>query len=444
MEDPLSKILVVFLLVFLNAFFVAAEFAIVKAPVAWFERRAKEGGRRARWALRVSRHLDTYLSACQLGITLASLALGWVGEPFVARLLDPVIRGVGIHSETILHSLSFVIAFSTITFLHIVIGEQAPKSFAIRRAFGVALNIALPLRIFFVLFYPFIRLLNGASLLTLRLIGIRTTDPYEFYLTEADIRAHFTRSAANGEMTEQQSRMLERVLDFDDREAHQVMVPRTDMVVLSVESEVEENLKVAEKCGYTRFPLVEGSVDRVIGFAHVKDLYRAVRVSDQPVNLRNLRRDILFFPEHTPLGTILKEFQQKKVHLGIVLDEYGGTLGMLTLEDVIEELVGEIQDEFDRETPSVQRVGRDEFLLDGGCGTEECREQTGVIMPDTGADTVAGVLLDTVGDLPEEGTRVAILGAEMIVELVEDQRIKRVRMIRKTVQEGELSPRSGG
>ena len=215
-------------------------------------------------------------------------------------------------------------------------------------------------------------------------------------------------------------------------------------MVLSVESEVEENLKVAEKCGYTRFPLVEGSVDRVIGFAHVKDLYRAVRVSDQPVNLRNLRRDILFFPEHTPLGTILKEFQQKKVHLGIVLDEYGGTLGMLTLEDVIEELVGEIQDEFDRETPSVQRVGRDEFLLDGGCGTEECREQTGVIMPDTGADTVAGVLLDTVGDLPEEGTRVAILGAEMIVELVEDQRIKRVRMIRKTVQEGELSPRSGG
>ena len=435
MDDPLSKILVVLLLVFLNAFFVASEFAIVKAPVSWFERRAREGGRRARIALRISRHLDAYLSACQLGITLASLALGWVGEPFVARLIEPVIHGVGVRSSAVLHTLSFVIAFSFITFLHIVVGEQAPKSFAIRRAFGVCLNIAVPLRFFYILFYPFIRLLNGASLLTLRMIGMRTTDSYEFHLTEADIRAHFTRSAENGEMTEQQSRMLERVLDFDDREAHQIMVPRTDMVVLSVKSEAEENLKVAEECGYTRFPLVVGNVDRVIGFVHVKDLYRAVRVSDQPVNLRNLRRDILFFPRHTPLGTILKEFQQKKVHLGIVLDEYGGTLGMLTLEDVMEELVGEIQDEFDRETPPVQRVGRYEFLLDGGCGTEECRELTGVVLPDTGADTVAGVLLDTVGDLPEVGTRVELPGVEMVVEMVEDQRIKRVRLIRSPEEE---------
>lgn len=435
MDDPLLQIFVVFLLVFLNAFFVSAEFAIVKVSGASIEKLARKGNRRAKVALLILRHMDTYLSACQVGITLASLGLGWVGEPFLARLLFPLFHAAGVGSDTVVHTVSFVIAFSIITFLHIVLGEMAPKSFAIRRPTNVAIQCALPLRLFYLLFLPAIRVLNGSAILTLRAFGLPMTEPFEHTLSVLEMRDHFSKSAERGEMTPHQTRMLERVLDFHGREAHQIMVPRTDMVVLSAKSDAEENLKTAEECGFTRFPLCEGSIDRIIGFVHAKDLYRATRKTKGPVNLRSLKRGVLFFPEHNPLETILEEFQQKKVHLGIVLDEYGGTLGMLTLEDVIEELVGEIQDEFDREEPHVQRVGRYEFLLDGGCPVAECGDLTGVALPETGADTVAGVLLDTVGDLPKIGTRMELEGAILVVEELEEHRITRIRLIRDREKE---------
>ncbi len=437
MDEPLFKILAVLFLVFLNAFFVAAEFAIVKAPAARISVLARAGRRRARIARYVIARTDAYLTACQVGITLASLALGWIGEPFVARLLEPFFRLVGIESENVLHTSSFIAGFATITFLHIVFGEQAPKSFAIRRSFAVALNAALPLRIFHALFFPLIVLTNGASLLTLRLVGVTSAETAEHILTEAEIRAMLSRSTEIGHLTRPQTRMMERVLDFHGTEAHQVMVPRTDVAFLSVESGPEENLRVAEAHGHTRFPLCEGGVDRVIGFVHTKDLFRAVRESSgRPVDVRKLRRDILFFPEHTPLPTILEEFRRRKVHLGIVLDEFGGTLGMLTLEDVIEELVGEIQDEFDREVPDVRRVGPDEFLLEGSCAVGDFEEATGVMLPVTEADTVAGVILETAGEFPGVGWRMPFAGGVLVVEAVKERRIQRVRFVRAAEAKG--------
>lgn len=433
MDEPLYKVLVVLFFVFLNGFFVAAEFAIVTVSATKIESLALAGNRRARVMRVILKHLDAYLSGCQVGITLASLALGWIGEPFLARLLVPLLHGVGVVSETLIHTISFAVAFTTITFLHIVVGEMAPKSFAIRKSTSVALLAAVPLHTFYLVLYPFIALTNGAAMLLLRLAGIPTSDPIHHVHSEAEIRALFNHSAASGALTANETKMMEKVLDFHDREAHHVMVPRPDVISLNVESDAEENLSVAERCGYTRFPLCDGSIDRVIGFVHVKDLYRAVRESNgSPVDLRKLKRGILFFPEHTGLQTILREFQTRRVHLGIVLDEYGGTLGMLTLEDVIEELVGEIQDEFDREIPPFRRVGPNQFVLDGGCSVSQFQEATGVALPDTGADTVAGVLLDTAGELPEAGLRMHVAGGMLVVEAIKDRRITRIRFIRNS------------
>jgi CBS domain containing-hemolysin-like protein len=437
MDEPLFKILAVLFFVLLNAFFVAAEFSIVKVPPSRVEALARQGRRRARAALFVIRHTDAYLTACQLGITLASLALGWVGEPFVARGLEPIFRLAGVESEAVLHTTSFIAGFSIITFLHVVFGEIAPKSLAIRKPFGLVLNLSPFLRLFYILLYPVIAFTNGASLLTLRLVGVTSAEPLEHILTEAEIRAMLSRSTEIGHLTRPQTRMMERVLDFHATEAHQVMVPRTDVAFLSVESGTEENLRVAEAHGHTRFPLCEGGVDRVIGFVHTKDLFRAVReASGRPVDVRKLRRDILFFPEHTPLPTILEEFRRKKVHLGIVLDEFGGTLGMLTLEDVIEELVGEIQDEFDREVPDVRRVGPDEFLLEGSCAVGDFEEATGVALPVTEADTVAGVILETAGEFPGVGWRMLFAGGVLVVEAVKERRIQRVRFVRAAETKG--------
>jgi len=332
MEDAFLKILVVFFFVFLNAFFVAAEFAIVKTPASLVEELARRGRRRAKIALYVIRHMDAYLTACQLGITLASLALGWIGEPFVARMLKPVFHWFGMHSESVIHTASFIAGFSIITFLHIVFGEVAPKSFAIRRSFSTVLNLTPLLRAFYIVFYPVIWFTNEASLLTLRLFGISSRVPEEHVLTETEIRSFLGKTMPGGEFTEHEARMLRRVLDFHDLEAHQILVPRMDIVFLLAGAELEENLRIVEQHGHTRFPLCEETIDRVIGFVHVRDLYRAVRKAKNPLNLRSLKREILFFPEHTPLDTILREFQRNKVHLAIVLDEYGGTLGMLTLE----------------------------------------------------------------------------------------------------------------
>ncbi|RPJ45259.1 MAG: HlyC/CorC family transporter [Candidatus Latescibacterota bacterium] len=437
MDEPLFKILAVLFFVLLNAFFVAAEFSIVRVPPSRVEALARQGRRRARIAYFVIRHMDAYLTACQLGITLASLALGWVGEPFVARLLEPIFRLVGVESAAVLHTSSFIAGFSIITFLHVVFGEIAPKSLAIRKPLGLALNLTPFLRLFYITFYPVIAFTNGASLLTLRLVGVRSEMPAEHILTEAEIRAMLARSGDNGELMAPQRRMMERVLDFHRTEAHHVMVPRTDVVFLSVDGPPEENLRLAEAGGHTRFPLCDGSVDRVIGFVHSKDLLRAVReASGRPVDIRRLKREILFFPEHTLLPTILEEFQRRKFHLGIVLDEFGGTLGMLTLEDVIEELVGEIQDEFDREVPDVRRIGPDEFLLEGSCAVGDFEEATGVPLPETEADTVAGVLLETAGEFPGIGWRMPFAGGVLVVEAVKDRRIQRVRFHRAPEREG--------
>lgn len=415
---------------FLNGFFVAAEFAFVKVQAGQFAPHIKKGSRRARVAKHILTRLDAYLSACQIGITMASLALGWVGEPFVAYYLRPFLLSLGVQSEAVIHTSAFIVAFSSITFLHIVLGEQAPKSYAIRKPVEASLNCALPLRFFYLVGYPVIQGLNRSANFFVRLAGVQTDGGELHGHSEDEIRAILTHSGKTGGLSEEESKMLDRVFEFHDLEAHQIIVPRPDIVFLSTESDAMENLEVAEKCGFTRFPLCEENIDQVVGFVHVKDLYGAVRRNNGPVSMIDLKREIIFFPEHTPLDHVLREFQGKKVHLGIVIDEYGGTLGMLTLEDVIEELVGEIQDEFDKELPPVRRVGANEFVFDGSCPVSLFEETTGIELPETGADTVAGIVLDTSGDLPSPGEQIPIEGGVLVVEQVVEQRIVKIRLMR--------------
>ncbi len=428
--EAVSQVLVVFFLVFLNGFFVAAEFAFVKVRAGQFDPHLERGSRRARVAQHILDRLDAYLSACQIGITVASLALGWVGEPFIAHYLRPLLKLAGVNSEAVIHTSGFIAAFAIITFLHIVLGEMAPKSIAIRRPVPSALNCALPLRLFYLAGYPLIQGLNRSANFFVRLVGVQTDEGHLQGHSEAEIRAMLIYSGKTGSLSEEESKMLDRVFEFHDREAHQILVPRPDIVFLSTESDAVENLELAERRGFTRFPLCEGGIDKVIGFVHVKDLYRAVRKNNGPVNMVDLKREIIFFPEHTALERVLSEFQTRKVHLGIVIDEYGGTLGMLTLEDVIEELVGEIQDEFDHELPPIRRIGRDEFLLDGSCAVSLFEESTGITLPETGADTVAGIVLDLSGDLPAAGHTIQLEGGTLAVDSVVDQRIVRVRLVR--------------
>ncbi len=428
--EPVSQAFIVLFLVALNGFFVAAEFAFVKVGSARLGILVEQGNRRARTAQHIQSHLDEYLSACQIGITIASLGLGWVGEPFIARYLRPLMHLAGVESEGLIHAAAFSLAFVLITYLHIVLGEMAPKSFAIRRPLATSLHCAYPLRWFYIVAYPFIFALNGSANFFLRLVGVPTDEALSQAHSEEEIRALLSHSEESGEITKGETTMLERVFEFHDREAHQILVPRPDIVYLLAESDPEENLKIAERCGFTRFPLCVENIDHIIGFVHVKDLYKAARTATDTVSMKDLKREILFFPEHTPLDRILGAFQRRKVHLGIVLDEYGGTLGLVTLEDVIEELVGEIQDEFDREIPAVIPLGPNEFLLDGSCPVSLFVEKTGVTLAETDVDTVAGIILRMKGGVPEAGDRVSLDEGTLIVERVVDQRIKRARFIR--------------
>ncbi|NNE08924.1 MAG: HlyC/CorC family transporter [Gemmatimonadetes bacterium] len=428
--EPVSQAFIVLFLVALNGFFVAAEFAFVKVGSARLGILIEQGSRRARTAQHIQSHLDEYLSACQIGITIASLGLGWVGEPFIARYLRPLMHVAGFESEALIHAVAFSIAFLLITFLHIVLGEMAPKSFAIRRPLATSLNCAFPLRWFYVAAYPFIYALNGSANLALRLVGVRADESLSQAHSEEELRALLSHSEESGEITKEETTMLERVFEFHDREAHQILVPRPDIVYLLAESDPEENLKTAEQCGFTRFPLCVENIDHIIGFVHVKDLYRGARTATGNVSMQDLKREILFFPEHTTLDSILGAFQRSKVHLGIVLDEYGGTLGLVTLEDVIEELVGEIQDEFDREIPAVIPLGPNEFLLDGRCPVSLFVEKTGVALDEADVDTVAGIILRLKGGVPVAGDKFTLDEGTLVVERVGDQRIRRARYIR--------------
>jgi CBS domain containing-hemolysin-like protein len=428
-------------LVLLNGFFVAAEFALVKVRPTQVAAELASGDRRARVARHMIRHLDAYLSSTQLGITLASLALGWIGEPAFAQLIRPLLARFGDPSPALVSSLSITVAFLVITALHIVIGELAPKSIAIRKAAPTALWTAIPLFVFYKLTFPAIWLLNHMANGLLSLIGIRPVTESEAGHSENELRLLLASAEANP-LSIQKREIIDRVFDLSATIARQVRVPRTEVVWLSTEVPIEESLELARESAFTRLPVCKGELDQVIGFVHVKDLFRAMA---PPRSLEAIVRKLELVPETLSLDRLLERMQLERLHILGVIDEYGGISGIVTLEDVLETLVGELRDEFDAaEKPPVVRLSATEFVVSGALLVRDLEKTLGMELSDRDEDTIGGVALAELGRRPRPADRVELGSVTLEVIEVERGHIGRLRVtvgsgVQRTAEAPELA-----
>jgi CBS domain containing-hemolysin-like protein len=417
--------LLIVALLLLNAFFVLAEFALVRVRSTRLEELIQQQNWSARIAKQAQQHIDAYLNTVQVGITLASIGLGWVAEPWAAKQLQPVLALLGITSPRSVHVTAFLIGYLTITFLHVVLGEMVPKSVAIRRTEPAALWTAPPLNLFHRLLFPLTWLMTGCASLVLRLLRIPPASPEEAYSQE-ELRLLLASSRRSGALKDTEAELMEHVFSFGDKRAKDIMVPRVDMVYLSTTWSLEENLRIAEQYGFTRFPLCEGDPDKVIGIVHVKDLYRARQHGID--SLRHIARDCLIVPESKPIDELLREFQKQKMHMAIVVDEYGGTSGLVTIEDVIEEIVGEIYDEFEPIQPRIQKLSDERYLVEANVELDELARQLGVEISeeDSAFETVAGYVMGKLTSLPRVGDRVPFSDYEIQVVEMRGRRVHRV------------------
>ncbi len=426
--DPALGLGLGLFLVFLNGFFVAAEFALVKVRPTQIDPHAKAGDRRAKVARHMLTHLDAYLSATQLGITLASLALGWIGEPAFAWVLEPLVLKLPGATPALVHSISLTVAFLVITILHIVLGELAPKSLAIRKPEPTSLWVAMPLYLFYKLTFPAIWVLNHAANAILRPFGIEPVGEEELSHDEEELRL-ILASAPSDRLSRQKQRILDNVFAFSHMPARKIMVPRADVVYLSTEESMEDSIDRARESGHTRFPLCEGDLDHIIGIVHIKDLFRRRPL---PSSLSEVKRDIAFVPQTLKLDRLLRRMRTEKVHIAAVLDEYGGVSGIVTLENVLEELVGEIQDEFDLEAPEITEVGDGEFRVVGSTLVEDLESALEVEFSDRDEDTVAGVVLSELGRKPQAGDTIRLGPLSIRVTEVRGNRIHVLRVRRES------------
>jgi len=422
----LLKLGAVLVLVGLNGFFVASEFAIVKVRSSQLEALEASGDRKAKLAIEVTKNLEAYLSATQLGITLASLGLGWVGEDVVAGLISPVLRSMGFISETVSSAVSIGVAFASITFLHIVLGELAPKSLAISKPVPTTLWVSAPLGIFYQMFRPAIWFLNcSANIFLRKILRLSPVGEHELAHSEEELRVILTESEDARQVTPIGKEILINALDLRKRVVRDITTPRKEVVFLNTEDTFEENLKAAVSSQHTRFPVCEGHLDNAIGLVHIKDLMLQMR-GDQP-DLMKARRDILPVPEMMPLERLLTFFLTKHAHLALVLDEYGGTVGVVTLDNVLAEIVGDIQDEFDTELPEFKRVNADEFVVDGGLALYELKDLAGLNLESEDVSTVGGFVTHLAGNLPAVGDQVRIEPFEVTVLKADGRRVLEVR-----------------
>ena len=419
-----------------NGFFVAAEFAIIRVRPTQLVTLAEEGSSRARMASRIVRRLDAYLSATQLGVTLASLALGWVGEPAFERIIEPLFRGFGIFSVAIAHSISATIAFIVISTLHIVFGELGPKYVAIDHSVPTALWTSHLLRGFYVVMFPAIWMLNRLSNFVLGAIGITPAAETEVTHSQEELRMILASSEKAGILSGENREIIEGVFQFSKRTARQIMVPRTDVVVLSTTKSIEENLEIIRTTRHTRYPLCEGTLDQTVGLIHVKDLLLAqLRGPGRP--LGDLKRDVLFIPENSTVEGLLSQFIESKTHMAIVLDEYGGASGIVSLENITEELFGQIQDEFDRERPEIEPLGNGVYRVRGDYLIEDLADRLHVDLGDTEEETIGGYVQARIGREIHRGDRCRI--GELDIEVLDAERF-RVRWVSVRVPAAAAPP----
>jgi CBS domain containing-hemolysin-like protein len=416
-------------LVLANGFFVASEFALVGVRKSRIETLVASGDRSAKRLLGQVNNLNAYISATQLGITLASLALGWIGEPAIARLLEGPLEGRV--SETVLHTISFAIAFSIITFLHIVLGELAPKTLALERAEKTALAVALPLEIFYRVFYWPIRVLDWAGTRTVRIFGLHPSGEHGSIYTEDELRHLIDASHKSGHLEEAQRKLINSVFEFSDAEVREAMVPRTIVHALPLTASLEEVKLAFKELGYSRLPVYREQLDNIVGVLHRRDLEPFLE-SPQTAefDLEKILRPPLFVSATARLGAALKLMQSSRTHLAFVMDEYGGIEGIVTLEDLLEEIVGEIDDEYDEEVRS-QIVERDgAYFLDGMLAVRDANRHLKINIPEDDAyTTIAGFMLARAGRLLRAGDVVEFEGSQFTVERMDRRRIQKIRYV---------------
>ncbi|MBM4160088.1 MAG: HlyC/CorC family transporter [Ignavibacteria bacterium] len=435
-EWLLSTALVLFF-VLLNGFFVAAEFAIVKVRSTQIEPLAAKGNWRAKVAKDVITHLDAYLSATQLGITMASLALGWLGEPLVADQLRPLLEKIGIDNPKLVSGISFGVGFAIITFLHIILGELAPKSLAIQKASGTTLWTAYPLKVFFTVFKPIIWTLNSLANAILRVIGIQPAGESELMHSEEELRLLLAQEKGVSVASRQ---IVLNAMDFRRKQARHCMVPRTEMVTLSLSGPAQDSVELMRSNKYSRYPVYKDSIDNIIGIVYTKDIFKQDRHLKPDFSLVSVLRDATFLPETVSLERVLETMLQRKTHMIILADEYGGTAGLITLENVLEELVGPIQDEFDREPPEITKVDEGEYLLDASVTTNEVERLMSQELSPKDILSIGGFLLEQLGHIPERGEQIQVNSLEFTVEQVSDRTIDRVRVKRLSADQQSEEP----
>jgi CBS domain containing-hemolysin-like protein len=437
LEEPVFSSLnlfAAFVLIVLNGFFVAAEFALVRVRESRLVQLEQEGSARAGVVRDTLHDLDAYLSVCQVGITIASLALGWVGEPAVSAIIAPGLEALGIGNESIISLVAVVLGFAIITYAHLVFGEQAPKYFSIQRSEETALRISRPLRLFEILFRPLVWLVNASTNLVLRPWGIRLGEEMEAH-SEEELRIIISSSTSSGVLDPQEREYLNNVFDFGDTVAREIMVPRPDIEALPCDAPLEELVERAAFGRYTRYPVYEDDFDHILGAVHVKDLFRAAKEDGESFDLKPLIRDCLVVPENKRIEDILQEFQKRKLQMAIVIDEWGSVEGLITIEDILEEIVGEIQDEFDEPEAAIEPIGEDTYAIDGRIPISDVNEYFELALPNEDFDTIGGYVLGALGRPPEPGDTVEVEDAILRVKSVDGPRVSMLTFERSEGQD---------
>ena len=428
------SISIVIVLIALTAFFVAAEFAIVKVRSSRIDYLIAEGSNRATSVKTVITNLDEYLSACQLGITVTALGIGWFGKPALKQMFDTFFVNLNISTQ-LADIFAVILVFLFITFLHVVIGELAPKTFAIQKAEQVSLFVAKPLTFFYRMAFPFIWLLNGSARIITKLLGLKPPKGHDEVHSEEELRLLVSESYKNGEINQSEYKYVNKIFEFDDRIAKEIMVPRTEMHIISKEMPAEEALQKMSQEKYTRYPVVDGDQDHVIGFVNFKDIFTDF-VQHNAVSNKKVEqyiRPIILVIDSIPIHDLFLKMQKERTHIAILIDEYGGTSGLVTVEDILEEIVGDIQDEFDTdEQPEIQQVSETKTILEGKVLVSEVNTLLGLTIDDNGVDTIGGWILTKNIEIAEEDF-IEIENYKFCVKELDGHYIKRLE-VTKTVE----------
>lgn len=411
----------------MTGFFVATEFAIVKVRQTRIDQLITEGNRKAIKAKKVLSHLDEYLSACQLGITITALGLGWIGEPTAHKVFTPLMEMAGIDGS-LAKWLSFAFAFAVVTFAHVVIGELAPKTFAIEQAEKITLRFAGPLIIFHIVTYPLIKILNGSARVLTSLFGLKLSTEHEEAHSEEELRMILSDSYKSGEINPSEYKLVNRIFEFDERIAKEIMVPRTEMIGFNKETTLNNVFELMNEEQYTRYPVMDGDKDHVIGIVNMKHLLSAIVMdaTNGQKTVEEYMQPVIRIIDTVPINSLLLKFQRESIHMAILLDEYGGTSGLVTIEDVIEEIVGDIRDEFDEdEEPEIQKVADGHFKFNGKVLLEQVNSMLGVQIDEEDIDTIGGWFMSQHDNI-KEGVFFEKNGFQFIVKEVNKHQIIRV------------------